>query len=154
MINRLKLMNLNIPELISQARHFPNSGELCLSPDGLLYLDIDDRYIHELYPLLKNYSPIINKPNYFGQKTAGAHISVIYPEENTAVATQELGVRHTFEIQEVFAVQLDNKCYYGLTVNVPSLIYLRQKYDLEPQLLFKNHWIELHITIGTSAVNL
>ncbi|ASQ45640.1 hypothetical protein [Legionella clemsonensis] len=148
--NSLKLKHLDIPDLIDAALNLPASGYIKQSKDGLLYLDIADSYIHALYPFLKNYSAAIIKPDYFGQKSAGAHISVIYPEENTASVQEELGKTHQFKVLQVVSGDLGHKRYYVLTINAPTLIEVRQKYLLGPQLKFKNHWIDLHITLGVS----
>ncbi|WP_045107498.1 hypothetical protein [Legionella hackeliae] len=146
----LKLTHLDIPGLIDAASNLPSIGYLKQSNDGLVYLDLANGYIHNLYPFLKNYSSTIVKPDYFGQKTAGAHISVIYPEENTKVDQQELGSSHYFELLHTFAGDIGNKRYYVLTVHAPTLIALRQRYGLGSQLKFKEHWIDLHITLGVS----
>ncbi|WED44043.1 hypothetical protein [Legionella cardiaca] len=146
--NYLKLTPLDIPNLIGNAMNLPSTGRLSVSDDGLVYLDLPDSYIHELYPLLASYSDTIIKPEYFGQKSAGAHISVIYPEENTPVDPQELGKLHQFEILQAVAADLGAKRYYVLTVNAPTLMALRNKHHLGSLLNFKNYWINLHITIG------
>ncbi|KTC78412.1 hypothetical protein [Legionella brunensis] len=153
MINNLKLIHFNIPELLNKARSLPLSGRLTMSTDGLLYLDLSDDYIHTLYPLLKNYFADIVKPDYFGQKSAGAHISVIYPEENKIINSDELEKQHSFEILQAFAADLVNKRYYVLAVSAPTLVELRNKYGLGPQLNFKSHWIDLHITVGVSSLD-
>ncbi|KTD11339.1 hypothetical protein [Legionella jamestowniensis] len=150
--NYLKLKRLDIPDLLDAALNLPTSGDIKQSKDGLLYLDIADSYIHDLYPFLKNYSSVIIKPDYFGQKSAGAHISIIYPEENSANMQEELGKTHHFKVLQVVSGDLGHKRYYVLTVSAPTLIEVRKKYQLGPQLKFKDHWIDLHITLGVSML--
>ncbi|WP_408011819.1 hypothetical protein [Rickettsia bellii] len=43
---------------------------------------------------------------------------------------------------------MENKQYYVLKVSSPSLISLRKKYQLPPQLNFKGYKVSLHITIA------
>lgn len=151
-IQPLNLTRLDIPHLIDAALTLPQSGSLSMSPDGLIYLDIHDDYIHTLFPLLNQSYPTSIKPDYFGEKSAGAHISVIYPEENTLVKQQKLGKTHRFKILDAFSADLGIKRYYVLTVAANSLIELRSQQNLGRQLKFKGHWIDLHITIGTSML--
>lgn len=150
--NELTLISLDIPNLINKARTFPAEGILSQSSDGLIYLDISDNYIHDLYPLLQEYCDSITKPDYFSIKSAGAHISVIYPEEAISINSEELGKLYPFSVLQAFAANLGVKRYYVLTINSPELINLRRRYNLGPQLSFKNHWIDLHITIGTELL--
>jgi hypothetical protein len=152
-MKRLKLTPLDdAVDLIAHTRMLPRYGPLCLSQDGLLYLDIDNNYIHYLYPLFKNFALDIRKPNYFAEKLAGAHISVIYPEENVAVNTLDLGTEHAFEIIQPFAATLGCKRYYGFTAHTPSLRAIREKHGLSAELQFKNHWITFHVTVATSML--
>lgn len=77
------ITKLNTPVIIHAASHLKHSGQLIRSENRLTYLDIDDAYIHKLFPLLQDYQ--IKIPDYFGVKSAGAHISIIYPEENILI---------------------------------------------------------------------
>lgn len=139
-----------LPDLLTVANSFSKMGCLKMSINKLIYLDIHDDYIHQLYPLLNQWNQKIDKPDYFGEKAVGAHISVIYPEENILVLDDELSQRHYFTITGLFSADLHNKRYYVLGVKAPSLIALRNKHKLADKLFFKDHWIDLHITIGTS----
>jgi len=140
---------LNIPTLISNASHLASNGKLAISNNNLVYLDIDDAYIHRLFPLLKNQQ--IKKPDYFGEKSAGAHITVIYPEENTKINKNDLDQKHDFIIKDVVTAQIGLKTYYVLLVESSSLLQLRRKYKLPDLLCFKNYFIGFHVTIGVKA---
>lgn len=137
---------LNIPLLINAASHLNTKGKLAISNRGLVYLDIDDAYIHELFPFFQNEK--IKKPDYFGIGMAGAHITVIYPEENIKINVEELGSSHDFTIKNLVSAVIDLKTYYILLVESSSLLQLRRKYGLLDRLCFKGYLIGFHITIG------
>lgn len=147
MVKILQLQQLNIPHLISKAIALPATGRLEKSSEGYTYLNIDDRFIHDLYPLLPPHTNII-KPDYFNKYTMGAHITVVYPEEKTIIDPIHLGEEHTFTILGVYTGVIMPKQYFVLLVNAPSLTALRNKYKLGPKLSFKKHHIDLHITVG------
>jgi hypothetical protein len=140
------IIKLNNKELIHKASRLPSSGTLVKSANNLIYLNINDAYIHHLFPLLKEKQ--IKKPNYFGKGLAGAHISVIYPEEAVQFDTRDLGKQYQFKINELIIAEMNLKKYYVVLVECPELRQLRNKYGLADQLNFKNYWIDLHITVG------
>lgn len=140
---------LNIPKLMSAVSHFALEGKLAISDNNLVYLDIDDAFIHRLFPLLQNHQ--IKKPDYFGKKSAGAHITVIYPEENKTVNKIDLGQKHHFIIKDIAAAQIGLKMYYVILVESDSLLQLRKKYQLPDLLCFKGYSIGFHITIGVKV---
>jgi hypothetical protein len=137
-------------EQLQQAiSHLPKDGLLAQSPTGLVYLKIDDAYIHRVFPLLKE--PGIIKPDYFqGERAIGAHISLVYPEEDNNLHNwqAEIGEQYSFTAGSVFSMRINNKHYYALKVVCPPLIKLRTRYGLPQKLCFKRHWVDLHITIG------
>lgn len=137
---------LNNPSLLQKAQELPTVGYLVKTADGLLALKIDDTYIHQLYPLLQDAS--ISKPFYFGEQGIGAHISVIYPAEISNLNEAMLGQMHTFAIKEALIAKIINKNYYILTVNAPTLLAIRTQAGLAEKLVFKQYWIDFHITIG------
>jgi hypothetical protein len=137
---------LVLPQLIQAASQLPMTGTVA-AIELYTYLDIDDRFIHELYPLLPNPHKLIQKPNYFGENM-GAHISIIYPEENQLIHDEDIGTKHTFTIQQAFTTTLDMKKYWGLAIHSPSILALRKKYDLAERPCYKNHRVNFHITIG------
>lgn len=130
----------------------PTQGRLALSSQGLVYLDIDDGYIHEVWPLLKQSS--IQKPDYFDARTdfMGAHVSVFYPDENVILRQSDLDKVHDFEIKGACWAVVFDKRYYVLLVEAPSLLGLRLSYGKKPQLTFKSFLIDFHITFGTTHV--
>lgn len=143
------IKKLDIPELISAASRFKLSGKLTKSENNLIYLDIDDAYVHELFPLLKNKQ--VEKPDYFKKGSAGAHITIIYPEENKKINEEDLNKKHNFLIENIVTAEIGPKTYYVLLVESSSLLQLRRKYDLSDLLCFKGYSIGFHITIGVAA---
>jgi len=137
---------LIIPELLNAASYLPSKGKLAISDNNLVYLDIDDSYIHQLFPLLENQQ--LKKPDYFGEKSAGAHITVIYPEEGKIINSEDLNQEHSFIIKDIVTAGISVKIYYVLLVESPSLLKLRRQYGLSDMLCFKGYSIGFHITIG------
>jgi len=141
-----KMIKLDIQELINAASYLPSHGKLAISDNNLVYLDIDDAYIHQLFPLLQNQQ--IKKPDYFGEKSAGAHITVIYPEENKIINDDDLNWEHSFVVKDIVTAEIGLKTYYVILVDSPSLLKLRRRYGLSDMLSFKGYSIGFHITIG------
>lgn len=116
--------------------------------DNYCYLKIADDFIHLLYPTLKNYE-FITKPEYFSPPNAiGAHISIIYPEENIVLNQKDAGQKHLFSIEGLIKAQYGVKEYFALAVSSPSLAAIRQQYSLAPKPRFKGQEIVFHITIA------
>jgi len=145
------ITQLKNEQLLHSGSTLKCSGILARSANNLIYLDVDDAYIHHLFPLLTQ--PGINKPNYFGNGMAGAHISVIYLEENRVFNPQDLGKEYLFKINELVIAEMNLKKYFVLLANCPDLVQLRAKYGLAKQLNFKGYWIDLHITIAVSRLD-
>ncbi len=143
-----KIVKLTNPPLLKAAHQLTAKGRLAISQNKLVYLDIDDDYIHQLFPALKNQS--IQKPNYFGEKSIGAHITVIYPEEQKIIKQIEFNQEHLFSIKELVTAEIGQKLYYVLLVESFSLLQLRKKYKLPNLLCFRGYSIGFHITIGTA----
>lgn len=143
------IIKLNIPELIHAAGYLAKKGMLAKTSNHLIYLDIDDAYIQKLFPLLKNKG--IKKPDYFSKNSAGAHISVIYPEEGKLINEDDLNREHDFSIKDIVSAEINRKIYYVLLIESPSLLQLRRHYALPDSLSFKGYAIDFHITIGVSA---
>lgn len=131
-------------EAVEFARmHLPLEGKLVQKSDGYGFVKVDDRYIHDLFPLLKAEIGF-DKPPYFRRSDApGAHISVFYANEHVVVT--EVGQRFKFTLKDIVMVRTNNGVsYIVLLVDAPELEQLRQKYGLAPRL--NNH--EFHITIA------
>ncbi|MEO7049491.1 MAG: hypothetical protein ABI091_29585 [Ferruginibacter sp.] len=141
---------LNIPEILDNLQYLSLKGCTKISNNNLFYLDIDNAYIHNLFPLLKN--NLIKKPDYFGEKSEGAHITLIYPEENTTINREDLAQKHHFLVKNIVTAEIAQKKYYVLLIESSSLLQLRKKYKLPDLLCFKGYSIGFHITIGVSLI--
>lgn len=136
----------NFYQVLTLAQSLPKSGMLIQQPDGYAYLKLDDRYIHELFPML-DAEPGFKKPPYFRRKNApGAHISIIYEDEK--VSLKEVGQTFTFELKDIRVVNTGKANFIVLEVFAPNLEQLRASYGLKPKL--KGH--EFHITIAKKAL--
>ncbi|MDF1677392.1 MAG: hypothetical protein P1U32_01710 [Legionellaceae bacterium] len=142
---------LDCSQLMHQAMSLESVGEVRLSDSHLMYLKVDDQYVHQLFSLLPNHH-LLRKPDYFdGIFHGGAHISIIYPEEGISIDNSDLNQIHQFEAKDVIQATLDDKTYYVLRVFSSSLTALRAKYSLPPHLCFKGYAIDFHITFGRNA---
>ncbi len=140
---------LQLPALVSATSRLQCAGKLARSKNNLVYLNIDDAYIHDLFPLLQNQG--VKMPDYFGAGAVGAHISVIYPEENKAINNEDLDQEHHFVVKELITAKIEHKTYYAFLIESPSLLRLRRRLGLPDLLCFKNYAIGFHITIGTKS---
>jgi hypothetical protein len=146
MHTQLSMKQLSVPKLFDTVTHLSGKGHLKMNAFGLTYLDIDDNYIHQIFPLISDMS--VMKPEYFGKDLVGAHISVIYPDEDISCHKADLNKEHGFTVIGLFSATIENKKYYFLKVKAPSLISVRRRHGLSNKLFFKNFWIDLHITVG------
>ncbi|CCB89893.1 putative uncharacterized protein [Simkania negevensis Z] len=133
------------PEFLEEIKcHFPLSGTLKQEPDGFTYVDLDDRYIHELIQHLPCEG--FSKPPYFGPGLIGAHITVIMPEEwTTFQKIEECGTEVSFSLKEcevVHPAREDISEIFLITIEAPFLGNLRAKYGLPPPLF------DFHISLG------
>ncbi len=126
--------------------HLPMEGQLLKKSNGLIYLKVDDDYIHTLFPLLGLKEEGFKKPPYFcTQEAIGAHISVIRADENKDIPLDEVGQYFRFELKQIVIVKpAKDKSYAVIQVAVPELEKLRQKYGLGP----KPHGHEYHISLA------
>jgi len=141
--------NLTLPKLIEASKRLSTKGDTQVSENNLFYLNIDDAYIHQLFPLLEDKR--IQKPAYFGAKSAGAHITIMYPEEYKKIQRQDLQQEHKFLIKKLVSAEIGAKTYYVLLIESPSLLSLRRKYNLPDLLNFKGYSIGFHITLGVKT---
>lgn len=135
---------LNIPEVANALSHLAYKGKLGKTDDGLTYLKVDDEFINRLYPLLPNKQ--IKKP----EEEIGAHVSVIYPEENKQIDMDEFNQEHQFKIKNIVEVAIDSTTYYVVLVESSSLLELRRKHSLPDLLSFRGYSVIFHITIGVA----
>lgn len=138
------------PALSAVLRDLPSTGVVKLIANGFAYLDIDDRYIHNIYPLLDY--PHLVKPDYFSESAnyMGAHISIVYPEEKIRIPSSEENKTINFTVTGLFIADILNKRYYALKVNAPGLLDLRRNYQLADKLQLRDHLLDLHITVANS----
>lgn len=139
-------------DLDSVLSRLPTQGKLAETVEGLVYLDIDDRYIHDVFDLLKHTTA--QKPPYFDTEHhgVGAHISIFYPDENNNLHPDDWGKIHDFKIRELVSAEINDTKYFVLLVNSPSLVTLRLKYGYPKKLSYKDYLIDFHITIGTQLL--
>src|ERR1700761_8265717 len=112
--SQLTMSRHNILQLNDSLSKLPKTGLLKRNALGLTYLDIDDNYIHQIFPLIKDNE--IMKPEYFGDDLVGAHISVIYPSEETLCHAAALNQQHLFSVSGLYSGIIENKKYYFLKV--------------------------------------
>jgi|GEM_PF-2889727 len=118
--------------------------------NGYCYLRVNDNYINLIQPMLNKYGNI-TKPVYFNpSNNIGAHISIIYPDENI-VPQVTIGQKHTFSVSGLFKAQHGSQNYFALSVISTSLAALRQKHGLTAQPFFDRQEIPFHITVGVSS---
>lgn len=136
---------LNKAALYAQ-KHLPHQGKLVQQSSGYAYIKVDDNYIHQLFPLLNAHD--YTKPPYFRRADApGAHISVVYEDEN--VTLKEAGQIFAFTVEDVIVVTpKQGLSYIVLQVTSPDLENLRKRYGLAPKL--KGH--EFHITLAKKVI--
>lgn len=129
----------------------PKHGILRRDPQGLVYVKIDNNYIHKLIEFIKGEG--FKVPPYFGEGLHGAHITVVSPEETIYHAIGEIsecGQVVRFQPKNCMIVhpptwKAGEKAFL-ITVDSPEMDKLREKYRLP-----KNTY-DFHITIGIKAV--
>jgi hypothetical protein len=145
-----RITTLINPEITRHIKELTPSGKLAVTQNNLTYLKLDDNYIHELFPLITQ--PGIQKPDYFNPGSEGAHMTVIYPEENKTIKAEDLNQQHEFTINQIATAEINNKIYTILLADSPSLIDLRHRYQLPDLLGFRGYAIGFHITIGFEII--
>lgn len=144
----------NQPEVLGKIIQFQQKGILKQKDNGYLYVEVSKDFIAEALPLIKAQGKIVPPRHYTSKKGIGAHISVMYENEqilNEIWEIKELGHEFTFTVMELRTVKLnkDNKVkkLWLIAVSSPELEKLRESYGLPSKL--KNH--DFHITIGTQV---
>lgn len=125
----------------------PKYGILRRDERGLIYVKIDNNYIHKLIAYIQDEE--FEVPPYFGEGLHGAHITVISPEEVIYYALGEI-----IECGQVICFQpktcrivhpptwASGEKAFLITIEAHELEKLREKYQLP-----KNKY-DFHITIG------
>lgn len=144
----------NQPQVIEKVIQFEQKGILKQKANGYLYVEVSRDFIAEALPLIDAPGNIVPPRHYTSKKGIGAHISVMYEDEQISKEIweiQELGQEFTFTVMELRTVKLNQrnkmKKLWLLAVAAPELEKLRESYGLSSRL--KNH--DFHITIGTQV---
>lgn len=144
----------NQPQVYEKVVQLEQKGILKQKDNGYLYVEVPNDFISEALPLIDAQGKIVPPRHYTSKKGIGAHISVMYENEqilNEIWEIKELGQEFTFTVMELRTVKLnkDNKMkkLWLLAVAAPELEKLRESYGLSSKL--KNH--DFHITIGTQV---
>lgn len=144
----------NQPQVYEKVVQLEQKGILKQKDNGYLYVEVTNDFISEALPLIDAQGKIVPPRHYTSKKGIGAHISVMYENEqilNEIWEIKELGQEFTFTVMELRTVKLnkDNKMkkLWLLAVAAPELEKLRESYGLSSKL--KNH--DFHITIGTQV---
>jgi hypothetical protein len=126
-------------------------GKLRQDDEGYVFIDIDDKVIHGMYPLIDDED--VEKPPYFGKDGWGAHVSVISPDEideDEPLDIKEIGDIINFKIKEVYSTNPEgwdemDKVWF-ISIDAPELGKLRRKYKLPTT--YKNKGHDFHITVA------
>ena len=145
----------NQSQVIEKVIQFEQKGILKQKDNGYLYVEVSKDFIAEALPLIDAQGKIVPPRHYTSKKGIGAHISVMYENEqimNEIWEIKELGQEFTFTVMELRTVKLNNKDnkvkkLWLLAVAAPELEKLRESYGLSSRL--KNH--DFHITIGAQV---
>lgn len=113
--------------------------------EGFVYVDLDDAYIYDLFPLIEEEGFEI--PPYFGEEDlVGAHITVVDQVEAAFLKGKkfkECGREIDFTLKECQIVSPPSfEKAYLITVEAPYLDKIREKYGF-----FHKKW-DFHVTIG------
>ncbi len=142
------------PQVIETVVQFKQKGILKQKDNGYLYVEVSKDFIAEVLPLINAQGKIVPPRHYTSKKGIGAHISVMYENEqilNEIWEIKELGQEFTFTVMELRTVKLNKnnkvKKLWLLAVAAPELEKLRESYGLSSRL--KDH--DFHITIGTQV---
>ncbi len=144
----------NQPQVIEQVLQFEQKGILKQKANGYLYLDVSNDYIKFALPLIEAAGKLIPPSHYTSKKGIGAHISVIYENEqilNEIWEIAELGQEYSFTVKELRTVKLNKnnqiKKLWLLAVDAPDLERLRESYGLRSKL--QGH--DFHISLCTQV---
>lgn len=136
--------------LLEKSKNLAKVGVLS-GTNQFLYLDISNTFIHQLFPLIEQNN--IKKPNYFCKdKSAGAHISIIYPGElDLCLNTISFNEKYGFDVKNFGRIIYNLKEYYVLNIHCPMLSMIREKLGLCSLPFYKGFRLPcLHVTIATN----
>lgn len=137
--------------VVDEARGICAAGILKQKDNGYLYVQVDNRFVTEILPLIQVEGKIVPPVHVTSKKGIGAHISVMYENErinNEIWTINEIGNEFSFQVLELRTVKIIKegkaKKLWLLAVSCPELSVLRESYGLKP--LLKGH--DFHITLG------
>ena len=130
------------PQVVEMALSLENCGELKQKDNGYLYVDVSDKFIAEILPLLECPGRIAPPSHYTSKKGIGAHVSVMYENEritNDLWEIAELGETYAFDVTELRSLKVANrdghmKKLWLIALDAPQLEQLRESYGLAPKL--------------------
>jgi hypothetical protein len=139
-----------LPNIMNSIDLLPKSGVIKSTENGYIYVDIDDEFIHKLFPLLS--LDHIQMPDYFSEEKnyIGAHISLVYPEENTRSHFDIPSTLVDFDIDGIFSAVIGSKKYICLKVVSDAITHFREQFGLSELLTLKGCSVPPHITIAIS----
>lgn len=136
--------------VVELAGQFEQMGVLKQKENGYLYLDVSNDFISKLLPLIDAPGQLVPPRHYAKKKGIGAHISVMY--ENEQIANEiwevaELGQVFTFQIKELHTIKLikngQMKKLWLIAIEAPELERLRESYGLSPKLNDRDFYITI-----------
>lgn len=139
---------ISSPDLSNILFSLPKTGNVKQAHSGLIYLDIDNRYINDIFDMLRHYD--LEKPDYFSIKTEeiGAHISIAYPNEKVPENIKFIGELQPFSVELIFSTNLNDVRYFALKVQSASLQAIRNELGLPNKLQLDNFLVDFHITVA------
>ncbi len=143
---------LDQPKILEYAnQNLPLQGILKQTRSRYTYLQVDDRFIYDLFPLL--IAPNKQMPLYFTQayNHVGAHITVINEEEYVLDTVDELGKQFSFIITGLHHAALELTSYFILSIESLELVKIRNQYGLSDIPIYRGIPVEFHITIAKRA---
>lgn len=140
------------PKVIERAVKIEHTGVLKQKDNGYLYVEVSNDFIGKILPLIDAPGQLVPPRHYVSKRGIGAHISVMYENEqiqNEIWEIAELGQEYTFTVMELRTVKISRdgrlKKLWLLAVDAPELEELRMRYGLPSKI--KGH--DFHITIGS-----
>jgi len=138
------------PQVLEQVLQITPKGTLKQKDNGYLYVEVSRDFIAQALDLIDAPGKLVPPRHYSSKKGIGAHISVMYENEqieNEIWEIDELGQEFAFNVIELRTVKINSnnkmKKLWLVAVSCPALEQLREKYGLKP--LLKGH--DFHITI-------
>lgn len=138
-------------KIASKPTEFTFKGKIKQTPDGFVYVDVDDKIIDGYYNLIKSVEKV-QRPPYFSKKynNVGAHISLFKSDEveENELEIKEVGDEIEYTIKDMYTVNPegwdDMERVWFLNVESKELEKIRDRYGLSKKI--DGH--DFHITVG------